>query len=564
MSESERIRLVRDHYHEAYSAWRPYFEQCDLDYRFYLGDQWDSVDLEKLLKKNIPALTLNYTKKHVDTMSGHERQNRTAVKVYPIEGGDEGAAEIYSQLLRWMTKDRMTEMAVSGAFKDALIGGLGMLTTCIDYNYDILNGDVVIKQESPFSFFIDPGMTQADLSDCSYIIRHSRVHKNQLKILYPNIAEKIKGIEGGVDGEKIMKYATIPDDRGERLLVKELWRKEWNLRTCVVNTLNPNNAEIWQGEEEELGAYIMMHPEYISVKKKVPEIKLTTVIEDDILAYDGANPYETTDYPFHPIFGFFESSYKDWDVKLSGIVRPMRDPQREKNKRRSQIMHILNTTAASGIIADRGAVDDITSVNSGGAGKYYEVNPGKRFDFIKPPTFPDSVMQLEMAFSEDLKMIGVNPDLIGIRHSDDPGISIQLRQKSGMMSHQELFDHLSIAKSRLGKQLIEIINLKFDNNKIQRILGQSIQLPQNFDEIRKGVRFDAVVDETIDSPTHRLATLQALLQYQQYGGQVDPQTIIELADIPKSTKDGMLQRMQAQQAAAQQGVSQRPPQGGVQ
>jgi len=553
------IQMVGDYYHEARSAWRSYFDESDEDYRFYLSKQWSAADEEILLKKKIPALNLNYIKKNVDLISGHERQNRTAIKIYPIEGGDEYIAEVYSQLIKWMTKDRLAEMAVSGAFKDALIGGLGMLSLSIVYDYDILNGDVIIKRESPFSFFLDPGMTQPDLSDCAYIIRHSRVHKDQLKLLYPEKSGEIAKAEGGPDDDgEILKYPKMPDDSGNRLKVMELWRRDYVTKTVLVNSQNPGDMEVWEGDEETLGAFVMMHPEYVVAKKRMPEIRLSTVIEERIVAYDGKNPYETSDYPFHPIFGFFESSYDDWDIKLSGIVRVLRDAQREKNKRRSQILHILNTTASSGWIADRGAVDNIQSINSGGAGKYIEKTPGKELTRIQPPAFPDSVMQLELAFGEDMKMIGANPDLLGMREAKDPGIAIQLRQKQGLISHQELFDNLSAMKTRLGRQLIEIINTRFDTSKIQRILGPAIPFPQNFEELRKGSRYDAVVDETVDSPTHRLATLQALLQYQQYGGQVDPETIIELADIPKSTKEQMLTRMkQQQQMMAQQQQQQR-------
>ncbi len=558
----KNINMVNEYFIEAESAWKHFFENAEEDFRFYLSKQWSMEDAQAALEKQVPTLNLNYIKKNIDQISGHERQNRSAITIYPIEGADESTAEIYSSVIKWITKDRLTEMAVSGAFKDALICGIGWLALSMDYSKDILNGDLEIRKESPFNMLIDPGTTQLDLSDCSYITRQGRVHKDQLKLMYANKSTEIENTTGGIDDDDILKYPDIPEDRGERLKVVELWRREYKNKTFIVNTQNPSDVQEWEGDKDMLQMVIQERPELISITKKVPQIKLTVIIEDKIEAYHGDNPYETETYPFHPVFGYFESSFDDWNIKLQGLVSPLKDAQREKNKRRSQIMQILNTTASSGWIADRGAVDDIESINSGGAAKYIEKNPGKTLERIQPPTFPASVMQLEMAFSEDIKLIGVSAELLGNREtSRESGVAVELRQRQGLIGHQELFDNLSTAKVGLGRQMIELINKNFTREKMQRIVGEELQIPPEFDENRDSMRFDVVVDETADSPTYKLATLQALLQYQQYGGQVDPETIIELSNIPKSTKDKMLQRMQAAQQQALAAQQPKPTQG---
>ena len=335
--------------------------------------------------------------------------------------------------------------------------------------------------------------------------------------------------------------------------VMELWRREYKNKTFLVDPRNPNAVQEWTGDSDMLKIVLAQNEELIHITKKSPVIKLTTVIEDKIEAFHGDNPYETESYPFHPIFGYFENSYSDWGSKCSGLVAPLKDAQREKNKRRSQIMQILNTTASSGWIADRGAVDDIEAINSGGAAKYIEKNPGKTLERIRPPEFPAAIMQLELAFSEDIKTIGVAPEMLGQREtSRESGIAVQLRQKQGLIGHQELFDNLSIAKVMLGRQMIELINKNFTKEKMQRIVGQKLPIPPEFEEYREFMRFDVVVDEALDSPTAKLATLQDLLQFMQYGGQVDPQTFVEFSNVPKSAKEGMLQRMAQQQQAMQQ------------
>lgn len=561
--ERDTLGYVNSAYIEARSAWAEFFIEADEDYRFYLGDQWSENDKAAALKKKIPALNLNYIKKAIDVISGYERQNRSDIKVLPVEGGDEMVAEVYSRIIKWITSDRNSEYTISAAFKDALICGIGWLTPEISYDKDILNGDILIHKESPFNILMDPHTTRYDLSDCNYVIRHKRVYKDQLKSLYPKYADEIGNLKGAVDNDGFRKDIVVPNDRGEKLNVVECWWRKYENQKFMLDTLDVNSLAEYAGTATEQKEIELQNPNVIFITRKVPKIYLTIIIEEKVMVFDGLNPFEYKDFPFIPLMTYFESSYDDWDIKLQGVVRCMKDAQREKNKRRSQIMHIINTNAQSGWLLDKGAVDDLNALrNSGGAGKVIEKNPGKQLTRIEPPNFPAAIMQLEMAFGEDIKLIGPNPDMLGMRETSDPGIAIQLRQKQGITAMQEVFDMMSFAKRRLGNIIINFINKNFSDEKIQRVLGNEVILPEEFEEMRKGVRYDCVVDETVNSPTYRLAALQALLQFQQYGGQVDPQSILDLADIPKTMKEQMLQRMQeAQQAAmqAQMGTTPAPP-----
>ena len=97
---------------------------------------------------------------------------------------------------------------------------------------------------------------------------------------------------------------------------------------------------------------------------------------------------------------------------------------------------------------------------------------------------------------------------------------------------------------------------------IQQALQQVEQKEQEFwAEYKKTIdtaRYDFVIDETMSSPTYRNSSLQLLLQGAQYNVPIPPEAIIELMEIPKSTKEKMLKmveeqkQMQAQMAQQQQ------------
>ena len=72
-------------------------------------------------------MSLNYLKKNVDVLSGFQRQNRSDIKVLPVEGSDELIAEVLTEVTKWVTNDQVSEFVISDAFKDSLICGIGWI-----------------------------------------------------------------------------------------------------------------------------------------------------------------------------------------------------------------------------------------------------------------------------------------------------------------------------------------------------------------------------------------------------------------------------------------------------
>lgn len=589
---------VMETYNEAKSAYQGLYQTMKEDFEFYLGEQWDAKDLLNMKNKGAPALTLNYIKKTVDTLSGYERQNRGMLKAFPMEGGDVLISEAISRVMAWCLKNQ--DIKTSAAFKDALIGSMGWVHLYVDYNEDPFDGDIVVKHVSPFDIMIDPQFTELDLSDCSYIIRHKKVKKSALARLYPEHKDEIMKAKGGYTGDDVRQEILVPNDRGNSLLVVEKWYKDYEDRYFV---LDEGGARLYDITSDEM-------PDNV-IKKSVEIIKLRTVIDGHILAYDGYSPYSIFRYPFYPMCCFYDQSYPDPVKKHSGLVRPLKDPQREKNKRRSAIMQIINTQVKSGWIFEKGAVDDVNTLkNSSRFGYLIEKNRGKEMQQLQPPHLDPGLMSLEQYFDNDIRTIGANPDLLGdMMTKGEPGVAIQLRQQQGMTGFKEIFDNRAIALSALGRGIIEIIS-KWSMEKIKRILGedlpfdrkklelsqqierldsqmtdiafmgdprgdrqahlieqQAVVLKAQLQEIIKKedefwrrwrdamgtTRFDCVVDETANSGTVRASNLLEARQLMQYGMPVDPNMIVELMDgLSFNQKEQWKQYIQQQQQAQMQ------------
>jgi len=395
--ESARDMMARIEaaYQESKSAFYPLLVLIKEDHEFYMSKQWDDKSLLLLLEKNMPALVINILKKQVDLMSGFERQNRTDIKIFPVEGGDDYTAEVLTKIIKWIMKDRNHEFTRSDCFKDALKGGLGWLHACIDYEDDPVNGNVSIKKISPFNILPDPHFVERDLSDCSYIVFHKRLHRKKVSQMFPEHAKFILSMKGNpYNNDGIRQDNEVPNDQGDFLQVVEFWHREYEVRPFLINANNTSDMMEWGGSEEDLQVLLESNPAFIKVDKRVAVMKMACTIENDLLVYDDYSPYGGPDYPFIPIFGFYESSYPYWDLKVQGVIRALKDIQREKNKRRSNILEATMTQVSSGWIVEQNAVEDVSVLaQSGGAGKIIFHRPGK------PAPVPISPPQMQQALS---------------------------------------------------------------------------------------------------------------------------------------------------------------------
>ena len=59
MSEATKIAMVKEYWRHSDEGLRDEFARMQKGFAFYVGDQWDSADLEKLYVEKRPALTIN-------------------------------------------------------------------------------------------------------------------------------------------------------------------------------------------------------------------------------------------------------------------------------------------------------------------------------------------------------------------------------------------------------------------------------------------------------------------------------------------------------------------------
>jgi hypothetical protein len=563
-TDTNILKDVDETFKECYEAESGMLDQFEEDDRFYLGDQWFNMgkEVNRLIAEERPIITINQTFKPVNIVTGYYRQNKMDLKYYPVEGADQKIADIYTETAKWIMENAGGRENLAFTFGDSSRVGLGWTNVEMDYSQDPINGDIQITSGDKYHFMFDPYMKEPTLSDCDYILRYAWLSKDKACNLYPNMAKEIKKIKPGYNQRFTTQMPGGTYDRATRINIIEKWYRVWEKMTIIIDPVTFESYE-WKGGKQKFAEMMSQVPglkdriQIIDVK--VPRIKLITEAEGEILIYNGNTPEGFSDnmYPFIPMFCYYVPNFNDWTYKVQGIVRSLKDPQREYNKLRSIMMDAAMSVPNSGWVYKTGVPADPTQLDKTGGGVKIELKTGGLNDGlwpVQPPQLNSVLTQLHEQHRNDIVTIGPNADMLGMigadqgaSSADASGMALQLRAKQGLMSLQNPFDGAALAHRVLGRYLIQMIN-RWSKEKIQRILGKPI--PPEFDKVKNTARFDVIIDTQTSSPTYRLAAYAQLQALVQHGVQIPPSVLREVADIPANVRETWMAQEQQQMQQA--------------
>jgi hypothetical protein len=576
------------------------------DFQFRDGKQWTDEEMDILREELRPVLTFNLTKASVDLIMGMNQDNKITHRASPFEPSDAFLCEVLNDLSDFYIQSNDFELEEDGAFESAIISGRGFVG--IDYAPDPKKfGEVQITEiDIPVhEVHFDPAARRPNLEDASYIVWDRWMTKEDFKIRFPKITDKkmdgfIKNSEQyGVssdpfsdDGIPVSDPETSDYDRPMdtdinffdrnkkmiRIVHMEYW--EYYERYYAFNPESGTFEEIGHcPSEEEKVAFLEEFGEEMTCESMFDKrVRWLQFVGDEIL-YDDVSPLPYAGFSIVPVIAYRDVSKRS--VNHYGIVRLMKDPQREINKRWSQALNMLNQQVQPGVYAETDAfVDesqatqsmkiagDITWVNSGAL-------TGGKIKERTVPTFPNAPMQMEQ-FSQDImkKITGINPDLLGQdRGRQEPGVVIRLRQQQGITLLKPLFRNYNILKKELFKRRLAIIMNFMPDAQMLRVLGSNkryqimdggilvdltsaIQDEESGEvadyglkaEIRnvRDLEYNVIAEESPGNMTKRTLELQGLLEMSQVLP-VPPQQIIEKLDLSATDKAQWLQYIADQQ-----------------
>lgn len=568
------------------SEWR---KNAKEDYDFMRGKQWTDADLKVMKQKSRPAITINRIRPVVNLLSGYAAQNETEPDFLPRSEEDDRVARVAKGITKYTFDKTNYQSVKKKAFKDAVICGVGNYWVSYEFDYARMDGRIQIKNVSPFDVFVDPECKEDDLSDAFYCGRYSWESPEKLKQVYPDKADEITMLAHKYDDSELETVNTEPlwySRDLKKLRVVQYWYKEYTRK----KVFSADGMIIDESQPDLYSAFLMSgaEPEEIPVTK----IRYATFC-GEILLEEGESPYKHNQFPLVRQYCYLSGYGEDLDDGLepAGIVRDLKDAQRELNKNRSQRMHIVNQQSLgvrfwTGPQFDEKEKREIRNLSTTPGANIF-LKPGVTFTDGLPSAQSVSNIELENRSSSDFYTIsGITPESLSGSIGAMSGKAIDLRQSVTTVQTAEIFDKAKEAELQIVKLLWGdtympgLIPQFYNKDKVMRILGedgkkefvqiqpglgQAMQEQQavdqngmpvtdeNGDPVTKvlydlsAFDFDIVITTSQASATARRANLYQLLEAKQAGVDIPMDIILDFMDFPEKETVKKRMRETAQQ-----------------
>lgn len=549
--------LVKDFgesYERAYQLWNTFYAEAYKDLSFYLGNQWSLEELSYLNNQRRSSFTYNKIRRLINLVQGYQRKNRLSTTISPVEDAAENTANILTDVVQHVMASSDGYEAISDAFKGALTTGMSFLSPYVDYRSDPVSGDIRFHRDDWNAVILDPFFTKRDLSDCSFVARRKFLSRTEIISLLPEKEEVIMRLPWGSRDDKFT-YMPYARQWGMQKLLNytEYWRTKWVTKEVLVDMQTGETKE-WDGDRARLKLFRDTFPQIEVVKKPVKTVELGIIVEGELLYY-GEDPSGLNEFPFVPFMAIFEPSYDLFTWKVQSLVRIVRDPQVELNKRRSKMVDMIDSQLNSGWIAKTNSVSNPASLYKSGQGQVVFLKPEAQMGDVQrlqAPDIPQGMFQLEAEFEKDIMEIaGVNSELFGMSDNDKietAGVLSKMRQSAGLVNLQDLFDGLRESQKLLGRKVLQLIQKNYSPEKIQLITKKDPP-PEFYSKIFS--KYDVVVEEGVQTDTQRQSQFAQMAALRAMGVQFSDEEIVEASNLHDKTK--YKERLAAQsQAAAQQ------------
>lgn len=548
--DSEKIvEMAERFYREARNHQSEWREKAREDYDFVVGKQWSTEDRQLLLEQLRPVVTFNRVQAVIDSVGGAEVQNRQEVRFIPRKLGDTGVNEVLTEAAAWMRDECDAEDEESDAFLDTVICGMGWTETRLDYEEDP-DGKVFIERVDPLEMIWDPRATKKNLSDAQRMMRIRAMSREDVEALWPDADIDSDAApwtsefgQSNDDAEPhdatmapwyVNNQGSTPDADSDLIIA----HFQWFERVTTWRVADPKSGHVQSFDDRDYQKLskrmLQIGAPLKAVKQKKRVYKQAFICGKTILSK--GNALCPDHFSFRAITGKRDRNKNTW----YGLVRAMKDPQRWANKWLSQGMHIFNSNAKGGVLAERGAFENprkaeddwadptaITWLNPGGLGK---IQPKEQAQF---PQGINDLLQFGVSSIRDVT--GVNLEMLGLAEKDQAGIVEWHRKKSALAVLAGFFDSLRRYRKEQGRVLLYIIQHYLSDGRLIRIEGpeqtQYIQLIHD----PKVTCYDVIVDDAPSSPNQKemvWGVLQSMLPALLQAGLPIPPDVLDYSPLP--------------------------------
>jgi hypothetical protein len=380
LSESE-LRTMVDVAGELTESSREHSEVCR-DY--YDSHQWTAAEKSVLAKRKQPILTVNRVKRKIDAVVGIEQKGRVDPRALPRNPQDEQGADVATKALVFIDDLERFDVKRSAFCYNLSIEGTGGIEVCAKEKKGVFDPCLIrLRWEE---LFYDPFSRELDFSDAGY-----------------TGVQKWMTVETAIEFCNGYDHGMEPDE----------------LRSMLERTLHATGQTYEDRPAEAAGA------QWGDRTKK--RIKLAylyykhggawrlALLCGGGTIYDEPSPYlDENGKPENAMI--LQSCYIDRENRRYGIVTDMISMQDEVNKRRSKLLHQLNSRQTQG---QKGSVD-VAKVKRELAlpdgHVEYEQDPQSTFPSFQIIPQSDQIsgqFELLQESKAEIDMLGPNASLLG-------------------------------------------------------------------------------------------------------------------------------------------------------
>ena len=567
------------------AAWR---RQAKSDFEFVTGEQWTAEDKRVMEDQGRVPITFNRTLPILKAISGLEINSRQETVFMPrnTTEGEVRANEILTAASQWMADGCDAMDAQSEAFFDACVCGMGWTEITIEYDEDP-DGKYIERHIDPLDMFWDYTCREKNLIDATRVFRVKEMRLSEAREMFPDEFDDDLDAYWAIGGDNEAADPIAVEER--RLKLREtdgydpnqpvrIVHAQWIENEPFVRTINPHTGaphEMGLDEFEAMSEALQQSgmpapPAAEQVRKVYRQAFLGNKILGKVnegLSKEG--------FTFQCITGQPKRTKGVWD----GIVAVIRDPQMWANKWLTQTLHILNTTAKGGILAEQDAFvnmrdaqetyarpDAITEVKRGAiSGNKIMPKPGVGMA-------NGYVQLLQYSIDSIPQVSGINMEMLGLRDVNQPGVLEAHRKQAGMTILAPLMDSKTRYCRNIGRIRLDLIQRYFSDGRLIRVAGKD-----GVQELRPLIQnetigdYEVIVEDAPTSPNSKeqtwatiqqvlpafkeLLTPEAVIAILEYSPL--PQKLIsafrDMADQGPSPQEQAIEQFQMQSAIAEEG-----------
>ncbi|WP_133060345.1 genomic island protein [Parendozoicomonas haliclonae] len=487
VNQSAEERTIADRQWQMYTRARDaghldYIEHAKKCDAFYRGEQWEQSDLQRLRRSGRPALTINKILSTVNTLLGEQSTRRMDIQYKGRTDATRESAFALTQLAMAICDINKFDWSESEVFADGVIEERGYFDIRMGFTRNF-QGDAEITVLDPRDVVLDPDAKTYDPEGWKEVFITRWLSIDEIEMEYgEDKAKEVKAYVGLGDtyGPDSIRYdldnsfgngheigaATVTDaDMRDFITAVRVIERQWRKNVMVFSLVDPETGEFRDlpiGTKKEEAEALAMKYQTFMHRRRVRKVRWT-VTADHVTLHDDWSPYKS--FTVVPYFPYFRRG------RPTGVVSNLISPQEQLNKVRSQILHVINTTANSGWKVPTGSLVGMTAdelaVRGSETGLVLEYNATRgEPEKIQPNQIPSGLDRVAQTCEVDVKEIsGVSDTMLGMESAEVSGVALQSKEGRGQVQMQIVMDNLARTRDLVARKLMELMQAYYTNTR---------------------------------------------------------------------------------------------------